>query len=61
MKIEVISDVAFSRLDSLSLGATRIRAVMAYWTILAEDLPKNFLKGLQQPGHYFLPDPGQMR
>ncbi len=47
MKIEVISDDAFRRLADLSTGASCIRAVMAYWTIPAGDLPAPFVQGLR--------------
>jgi hypothetical protein len=47
MKIEVITDDAFRRLADLSVGASCIRAVMAYWTIPAGDLPAAFVQGLK--------------
>jgi hypothetical protein len=47
MKIEVITDDAFRRLADLSVGASCIRAVMAYWTIPAGDLPAPFVQGLK--------------
>lgn len=56
MKIEVITDDAFSRLEALSANATCIRAVMAYWTILAEDLPPKFLQGLRSPEGFLCVD-----
>jgi len=47
MEIEVITDDAFRRLTDLSTGASSIRAVMAYWTIPASDLPAPFVQGLR--------------
>lgn len=50
MKIEVITDDAFRRLADLSVGASCIRAVMAYWTIPVGDLPAPFVQGLKNAG-----------
>lgn len=47
MKVESITSNAFERLESLAAGASCIRAVMAYWTIPAPDLPFEFLNGLR--------------
>jgi hypothetical protein len=47
MKIEVVTDDAFSRLEQLSIGACRIRGAMAYWTIPAADLPASLVKGMK--------------
>jgi hypothetical protein len=47
MKIEVITSDAYRRLSDLSIGASCIRAVMAYWTIPAGDLPAPFVQGLR--------------
>jgi len=47
MKIEVITNDAYRHLSDLSTGASCIRAVMAYWTIPAGDLPAAFVQGLK--------------
>jgi len=47
MKIEVVTDDAFGRLEQLSIGASRIRVAMAYWTIPAADLPASLVKGMK--------------
>jgi hypothetical protein len=47
MKIEVITNDAYRHLSDLSIGASCIRAVMAYWTIPAADLPAPFVQGLK--------------
>lgn len=47
MKIQVITEDAFRRLADLAVGASCIRAVMAYWTIPQDDLPAQFVSGLK--------------
>lgn len=56
MKIEVITDNAFRRLADLSVGTSCIRAVMAYWTIPAGDLPTDFVQGLKNPEGFLCVD-----
>ncbi len=47
MKIEVVTDDAFGRLEQLSIGASRIRVALAYWTIPAADLPASLVNGMK--------------
>jgi hypothetical protein len=54
MKIEVITDDAFSRLEQLAAGAIRIRVAMAYWTIPATDLPVRLLQAMKDDAAGFL-------
>ncbi len=54
MKIEVITDDAFSRLEQLAAGAVRIRVAMAYWTIPATDLPARLLQGMKDDAAGYL-------
>lgn len=56
MKIEVITDKAFDRLAVLAVDACCIRAVMAYWTIPALDLPLHFLQALKHSDSYLCVD-----
>jgi len=56
MKVEVITDDAFRRLAELSVGTSCIRAVMAYWTIPADDLPVPFLHGLKSASGFLCVD-----
>lgn len=56
MKIEVITNDAFQRMADLSVEAICIRAVMAYWTIPAADLPPAFLSGLKNTSGFLCVD-----
>ncbi len=56
MRIETITDNAFERLESLAAGASCIRAVMAYWTIPAPDLPHQLLYGMSAPSGFLCVD-----
>jgi len=47
IKILVITNDEFSRLADISVGVSVIRAVMAYWTISASDLPGLFVQRLK--------------
>jgi hypothetical protein len=56
MKFEVITNDAFRRLTELSVDASCIRAVIAYWTIPAQDLPLLFVRGLKNPAGFLCTD-----
>ena len=59
MKVEVISDHAWKSLNSYAMEAICIRAVMAFWTIPAIDLPKDFNSALSSEGSFLCVDINQ--
>lgn len=56
MRVEVITDDAFGRLTDLSADASCIRAAMAYWTIPVDDLPSQFVQGLNNSNGFLCVD-----
>jgi hypothetical protein len=56
MRIETVTSNAFERLESLATGASCIRAVMAYWTIPAPDLPHQLLSGMSAQSGFLCVD-----
>ena len=56
MNLDVITDNAWEKLESYATGASCIRAVMAFWTIPAADLPANLRAGLCQSGSFLCTD-----
>lgn len=59
MKIDVITDNAWARLESYAHNATCVRAVMAYWTIPAADLPGRLFAALCRKGSFLCVDMNQ--
>jgi PLD-like domain len=59
MKVEVITDNAWEKMESFGTGASCIRAVMAFWTIPAPDLPSKILAGLCRSGAFLCVDINQ--
>jgi hypothetical protein len=56
VNLDVITDNAWEKLESYATGASCIRAVMAFWTIPAADLPPQLLTGLSRLGGFLCTD-----
>jgi hypothetical protein len=59
MKVNVITDNAWERLETFARDAMAVRAVMAYWTIPACDLPSHFSSALCRKDSFLCVDINQ--
>ncbi len=59
MNLDVITDNAWEKLEFYAAGASCIRAVLAFWTIPAVDLPPKLHAGLCHSGSFLCTDINQ--